>query len=72
LQKNGLLRVKMERDYCRHPKHDADTYTICNHLILFSLRVNTPLLAALVWEISFVEIPRGLPRGVSLGGADPS
>jgi hypothetical protein len=33
--------------------------------ILFSLRVNTPLLAALVWEISFVEIPRGLPRGVS-------
>jgi len=34
--------------------------------ILFSLRVNTPLLAALLLEISFVEIPRSLLRGVSL------
>ena len=33
---------------------------------LFSLRVNTPLLAALLLEISFVEIPRSLLRGVSL------
>jgi hypothetical protein len=32
---------------------------------LFSLRVNTPLLAALLLEISFVEIPRSLLRGVS-------
>ena len=32
---------------------------------LFSLRVNTPLLAALSLEISFVEIPRSLLRGVS-------
>jgi hypothetical protein len=33
---------------------------------LFSLRVNTPLLVALLLEISFVEIPRSLLRGVSL------
>jgi len=36
-------------------------------IILFSLGVNTPLLAALLLEISFVEIPRSfLLRGVSL------
>jgi len=33
-------------------------------LFLFSLRVNTPLRAALLLEISFVEIPRSLLRGV--------
>jgi len=35
-------------------------------IILFSLGVNTPMLAALLLEISFVEIPRSLLRGVSL------
>jgi hypothetical protein len=34
-------------------------------VFLFSLRVNTPLLAALLLEISFGEIPRSLLRGVS-------
>ncbi len=32
---------------------------------LFSFRVNTQLRATLLWKISFVEIHRSLPRGVS-------
>jgi hypothetical protein len=35
-------------------------------IFYFSLRVNNPLLAALLLEISFVEIPLSLLRGVSL------
>jgi hypothetical protein len=39
--------------------------TVFYMIRLFSLRVNTPLLAALLLEISFVEIPRSLLRGDS-------
>jgi hypothetical protein len=45
-------------DLCRY-------YNNYRKVSLFSLRVNTPLLAALLLEISFVEIPRSVLRGVS-------